>query len=63
MSEKLRNGWTYGIPLDDADKKRRKVHSCLLPWNDSKLVAEQEKDRSAMRAIPKCLAVANYEIA
>lgn len=63
MSEKLRNGWIYGVPLNDEDKKRRKVHACLLPWDAPQLEAEKRKDRSAMQAIPRCLAAAGYEIA
>ncbi|HET6816325.1 MAG TPA: RyR domain-containing protein [Mycobacteriales bacterium] len=78
MRRRLDNGWRYGCPRDD--KERR--HPSIVPWHklsdderrgnfgafadavgDEELSeAEKEKDRDVVRAIPHILAVAGYTI-
>ncbi|MBN2560009.1 MAG: hypothetical protein JXQ75_03665 [Phycisphaerae bacterium] len=59
MSEKLRLGWVYGDPPE----KKRRIHHCLIPWDDPRLSeAEKDKDRRAICMIPKYLATAGWEI-
>ena len=55
--ERLRNGWRFGRPRDDA----RKLHDCLVPWEN---LPEhiREHDRNAARAFPAILAQAGLEI-
>jgi hypothetical protein len=40
-----------------------RTHPCILPWSDPGLSdAEKDKDRAAIRAIPRYLAAAKYEV-
>ncbi len=55
--ERLRDGWRYGQPRDDA----RKIHDCIVPWN--KLPDNiKPYDREAVRAFPEILAKAGLEV-
>ncbi len=55
--ERLRNGWRFGRPRDDA----RKIHDCLVPWEN--LPEEiREFDRNGVRAFPDILAKAGLGI-
>jgi hypothetical protein len=56
--ERLRDGWRYGKPRDDA----KKVHDCLVPWSDSRLDVVRHYDRDAVRKFPETLAQAGLEI-
>ena len=49
-AEKRLDGWSYGVPRDDA----KKVHNCLLPW-DQLPPHQQSKDPEQIRAIPRVL--------
>ena len=55
--ERLRNGWRYGKPRDDASK----IHDCLVSWED---LDDDIKhyDQAAVRAFPKILAQAGLEV-
>ena len=57
MAEKARNGWVRG-PVRDND---RKVHPDLIPWEALDETAK-DKDRNAVRMIPKILEEAGYTI-
>ena len=57
MEEKQRNGWIHG-PIRDNEKK---VHPDLVPWEELDDVA-REKDRNAVRTIPKLLAEAGFAV-
>lgn len=57
MAEKQRNGWVAGA-IRDNDKK---VHPDLVPWDELDEVA-RDKDRNAIRTIPKLLAEAGFAI-
>jgi len=57
MAEKERNGWVHGSVRDN-DKK---VHPDLIPWEGLDEPAK-EKDRNAVRTIPKLLAEARFVI-
>ena len=75
MRMKARDGWRYGEKRDN-DKKE---HPSMLPWKKGELTAysdfidrivdqelpevEKDKDRVAVREIPKILMVAGYTIA
>lgn len=50
VEEKQRNGWIVGTPRDN----EKKVHPDLIPWDDLDEIAK-EKDRNAVRVIPKIL--------
>jgi hypothetical protein len=58
--ERLRNGWRYGKPRDDA----KKLHDCLVPWADLPDGDDGFKkyDRDAVRKFPAILAKAGLEI-
>ena len=58
--ERLRDGWRYGKPRDDA----KKIHDCLIPWNELPDGSEgvRKFDRDAVRAFPEILANAGLEI-
>lgn len=55
--ERLRNGWRYGKPRNDANK----IHDCLVSWKDLD-DGIKHYDRSAVRAFPKILAQAGLEV-
>ena len=54
----LADGWKYSPGPKDPD---RKTHPLLVPWEKLK-EAEKEKDRDAIRAIPRMLARAGFAI-
>lgn len=57
LAERRAQGWKYGEKEDPAQK----THPAMKEWND--LPEEQrEKDRSAIRAIPRYLKAANYVV-
>ena len=59
VAEKLRQGWVFGPKRDDA----RRIHPCLVPWEDVRLGDEQKnKDRQAISAMGKLVAAAGYEV-
>lgn len=55
--ERLRNGWRYGKPRDDA----RRIHDCLVSWKDLD-DGIKAYDRGAVRAFPKILAQAGLVV-
>lgn len=57
MEYKIRNGWSFGKPRDDSQKK----HDCLIPYHllDEK---NKDKDRNTVRHYPDILKKANYKI-
>jgi hypothetical protein len=58
-AEKLRQGWVYGPKRND----KRRIHHCLVLWTDDRLGEDQkEKDRQAIRAMPKYVAAAGYKV-
>ncbi len=57
MEGKLRDGWEYGSVTD----KAKKIHSCLLPYNQLSEV-DKKSDRDMVRGIPKILAAAGYKM-
>jgi hypothetical protein len=59
IKQKLSQGWKYGAQRDDV----RRLHPMLIDWDDPALPEEEkEKDRNAIRQIPRCLALAGYQI-
>ena len=57
MEQRLKNGWHYGEPRDDA----KKVHNLLVPY--ARLPEkEKNKDRNAVRHFPDMVAKAGYRI-
>lgn len=61
-AQKRRQGWTAGSDNTEESKVTELLlHNCLFPWNE--LTETQQKlDYDAIRAIPKHLAFAGYEI-
>src|SRR5689334_4728087 len=57
MDQRVRNGWTYGVPRDDA----RKVHPLIKPYS-ALPDAEKQKDRSAVRHYAAQVRAAGLEI-
>ncbi len=57
MRDRIADGWSYGDPRDDA----RKLHPSLVPY-DELSSEEREKDRDAIRDLPRMLAEAGFEI-
>ncbi len=57
VEEKQRNGWVAGTPRDN----EKKVHPDLIPW-DALDEAAKEKDRNAVRRIPKLLRDSGFAI-
>lgn len=57
MKEKLDAGWTAGQPRDDA----KKVHDQIKPWEQLD-EPNREKDRDAVREVPRMLARAGFAI-
>ena len=58
MSALVGDGWTYGQASKDAEAK---THPLLISW-DELAEPERQKDRDAIRAIPRMLARVGYEI-
>ena len=58
--ERLREGWRYGRPRDDANK----IQPCIVPWsNDDVLTPDiKDYDRKSVRAFPEILKRAGLEI-
>ena len=56
--DQLRDGWR---PTDGDKDPDRKLHPALKPW-DELSEADREKDRDAMRALPRILASVGYQI-
>jgi hypothetical protein len=57
MKEKLADRWVYGSARDD----REKTHPSLVPY-DRLPESEKEKDRNAVRMIPRILSLADFQI-
>ncbi|MEM3455860.1 MAG: RyR domain-containing protein [Candidatus Micrarchaeia archaeon] len=57
MEGKLRDGWRQGDIID----KEKKIHTCLVPYNQLSEV-DKESDRDIARAIQKILDIAGYKI-
>lgn len=57
MEGKLRDGWIQGDTID----KEKKIHTCLVPYNQLSEV-DKESDRDIARAIPRILDIAGYKI-
>lgn len=56
-TEKQQQGWVYGKPRDDANKR----HPDLVPW-DQLDEPTKDKDRNAVKAFPKLLADAGFQM-
>ena len=58
--ERLRDGWRPGTPRNDT----RKVHNCLVPWQDLTDGEDGVKkyDRGSVRKFPEILAKAGLEV-
>lgn len=55
--ERLRNGWRFGQPREDA----KKIHNCIVAWE--KLPDDiREYDRNSIRAFPDILGKAGLEV-
>jgi hypothetical protein len=57
MNTMAATGWTFGTPRDDA----RKIHPQIKPWEDLD-EPNRDKDRDAVRGIPRMLADAGFAI-
>jgi hypothetical protein len=57
MRDRIADGWSYGEARDDA----RRLHPSLVPY-DELPEDEREKDRDAIRDLPRMLAEAGFEI-
>ena len=57
MTERRRQGWTFGDPRDDA----RKHHPCLVPW-EALPEFEKQKDRDTVDNIPHLVRKAGFQI-
>ena len=58
MNDLVRDGWTYSSGAKDPE---RKTHPLLVGWDDLD-EPEREKDRDAIRAIPRMLARVGYAL-
>lgn len=58
MNDLLRDGWTYSSGAKDP---QRKTHALLVGWDELD-EPEREKDRDAIRAIPRMLARIGYAV-
>ncbi|MGF9755053.1 NAD-binding protein [Microvirga sp. 0TCS3.31] len=58
MNDLVRDGWTYSSGPKDP---QRKTHPLLIGWDDLD-EPEREKDRDAIRAIPRMLARVGYAL-
>ncbi len=57
MNERLRNGWVYGVPRDNA----RKHHPMLIDWDQLPEV-EKDKDRDTVKNLPHLVAKAGFRL-
>jgi hypothetical protein len=57
MRDRIADGWSYGAARDDV----RMLHPSLVPY-DELPEDEREKDRDAIRDLPRMLAEAGFEI-
>jgi hypothetical protein len=57
MRDRIADGWSYGAERDD----ERKLHPSLVAYEDLS-EDEREKDRDAIRDLPRMLAEAGFEI-
>jgi voltage-gated potassium channel Kch len=57
MNVMLAAGWRYGVPRDDAHK----IHDQIKPWEQLD-EPNRDKDRDAVREIPRMLAAAGFAI-
>jgi voltage-gated potassium channel Kch len=57
MRDRVADGWSYGETRDD----ERKLHPSLIPYAEL-TEAERDKDRDAIRDLPRMLAEAGFEI-
>ena len=57
MRDRIADGWSYGETRDDA----RKLHPSLIAY-DELSEPEREKDRDAIRDLPRMLAEAGFSI-
>ena len=57
VRDRARDGWSFGATRDDA----RKLHPSMVPWEDLS-EPEREKDRDAVRDLPRILAEAGFEV-
>jgi hypothetical protein len=58
LAYKLKTGWRYGDPRDDA----KKLHPCVLPWEELR-EEEREKDRTIIRKMPDVVGAAGMTLA
>lgn len=58
MNDLVRDGWTYSSGVKDPE---RKTHPLLVTWEELD-EPEREKDRDAIRAIPRMLARVGYAL-
>jgi hypothetical protein len=56
-TDQLRDGWTRG----DIQDPVQKIHNFIVGWDDLP-ESEREKDREAMRELPRMLAGAGFEV-
>jgi hypothetical protein len=57
MEEKLAVGWKSGPEIDE----RERLHHCIVPW-DQLSGDQREKDRNAVRSLPRILAKVRLKI-
>jgi hypothetical protein len=57
VAERKRRGWTYAPVRDNA----RKHHPLMVPW-DEVVETEREKDRSAIRNLPRLVQKAGFRV-
>jgi PAS domain S-box-containing protein len=57
MNEKVSMGWKYGQDTDE----RKRIHHCIVPW-DQLTEEQREKDRNAVRSLPRVLAKVRLKI-
>jgi class 3 adenylate cyclase len=55
MNDRLRHGWSYGPMRDNA----RKLHPQLVPW-DQLSEPEKQKDRDAVKNLPRFIELAGF---
>ena len=57
MAAMLAEGWSYGVPRENA----RRIHDQLKPWEELD-EANRDKDRDAVREIPRIVALAGFAV-
>lgn len=57
VNEKLSRGWTYGSEIDE----KQRIHNCIMPWEQLS-DSQKEKDRNAVRYLPRVLAKVRLKI-